>query len=57
MLNGVLLCCAGIGSGGQFAVAAARALIDIPELSALDIAKKVDDTQSADADCSLSHSR
>jgi len=30
----------GIGSGGSFALAAARALIDIPDLSAEDIARK-----------------
>mmetsp|Transcript_21592 Transcript_21592/g.47398 ORF Transcript_21592/g.47398 Transcript_21592/m.47398 type:complete len:245 (+) Transcript_21592:115-849(+) len=30
----------GIGSGGPYALAAARALIDVPGLSALDVAKK-----------------
>ena len=30
----------GIGSGGSFALSAARALIDIPDLSAQEIAKK-----------------
>ena len=33
-------CAAAIGSGGSYALAAARALIDLPELTAEEVAKK-----------------
>ena len=34
------ICVAAIGSGGSYALAAARALVDIPDMTAEDVAKK-----------------